>query len=183
MLPVKTDFFITGWYRIFKTADVKNCISVTLSDYSCLDEDVCHALRADTIRFVSIENAFEVTPEALKSWNYKARLTKQTRIILTEEQAAAVIDHLRSKPDITATLVAETQRLWPHGAEMEEKKNRSTSDRRNCLKCFYGERGSVPFFYLPRIGHLENVGGDSENEMVDPPDLLDQVDMDRGGLQ
>ncbi|MBN1577633.1 MAG: hypothetical protein JW913_13825 [Chitinispirillaceae bacterium] len=118
----KDRFFITGWYRIHKTADVKKLHIRYSSDYSCLDEDVCYALRADTIHFVSIENAFEVTPEVLKSWGYKARLTKQTRIILAEEQAAAIIDHLRSKPDITETLIAETERLWPHtAAPMEEE--------------------------------------------------------------
>ncbi|MBN1306698.1 MAG: hypothetical protein JXA18_02185 [Chitinispirillaceae bacterium] len=113
-LAYKDRFFITGMYRINKTADVKKLHIRYSSDYSCLDEDACYALRADTVRFVSIENGFEVTPEVLKSWGYKARLTKQTRIILTEEQAAAIIDHLRSKPDITATLIAETERLWPH---------------------------------------------------------------------
>ena len=75
------------------------------------------------MHFVSIENAFEVTADVLKSWDYKARLTKQTRIILNEEQTGAVIDHLRSKPDITALLVKETERLWPHvpGAEEDEE--------------------------------------------------------------
>jgi hypothetical protein len=117
----KDRFFITGWYRIFKTADVKKLHIRYLSDYSCLDEDVCYALRADAVHFVAIDKAFEVTPEVLKSWDYKARLTKQTRIILGEEQTAAIIEHLRSKPDITPALVAETERLWPHPAAMEEE--------------------------------------------------------------
>jgi hypothetical protein len=72
------------------------------------------------LHFVAIEDAFEVTPDILKSWNYKARLTKQTRIILDEEQTAVVIDHLKSKPDITAELITETERLWPHPVEEDD---------------------------------------------------------------
>ena len=89
------------------------------SDYSCLDEDACYALRADQMHFVSIEDAFEVTPEILKEWGYKARLTKQTRVILDVEQTARVIDHLKSKENITEDLIAETERLWPHTSEEE----------------------------------------------------------------
>lgn len=113
----KDRYFITGWNRINKTADVKRLHIRFTSEYSCLDESGCHALRAETQHFVAIEDAFEVTPEVLKSWDYKARITKQTRIILSEEQALKVIEYLQSKPDITAALVRETERLWPHGPE------------------------------------------------------------------
>ena len=115
----KDRYFITGWYRIFKTADVKKHHIRYTSEYSCLDEDACYALRADTVHFVSIANAFEVTPDVLRSWNYNARLTKQTRIILDPEQTAAVLEHLQSKPDITDDYIAETKRLWPHIDEEE----------------------------------------------------------------
>lgn len=114
----KDRFFITGWYRINKTADVKKLHIRHLSDYSCLDEAACQALRAETVHFVSIEDAFEVTPEILKTWGYKARLTRQSRIVLDEEQTEAIIAHLQSKPDITETLVMETERLWPRSSEV-----------------------------------------------------------------
>lgn len=110
----KDRYFITGWYRINKTADVKKLHIRYTSEYSCLDEDACLALRASECHFVSIQDAFEVTPEVLKSWDYTARLTKQTRIILNEEQTQNVVDYLKSKPDITEDLIAETKRLWPH---------------------------------------------------------------------
>ncbi len=119
----KDRFFITGWYRIFKTADVKKLHIRYTSEYSCLDEDACLALRADTVHFVSIADAFEVTPEILKSWNYNARLTKQTRIVLDVEQTAAVLEHLQSKPDITSDYIAETRRLWPHTEEEEDEED------------------------------------------------------------
>jgi len=60
-----------------------------------------------------------VTDEVMKAWNYKARLTKQTRIMLDEQNAGAIVEHLKSKPDITAQYVAETKRLQPHGEEEE----------------------------------------------------------------
>ena len=126
-IDYKDRFFITGWYHIYKTADVKKLHIRYSSDYSCLDEEICYALRADDTRFVSIENAFEVTADVLKSWDYKARLTKQTRIILDEERTRTVIDHLQSKPDITALLVKETERLWPHVPEAEEEEEEEES--------------------------------------------------------
>jgi hypothetical protein len=125
---VKADFkdktVITGFYRIKKTADVKKLHIRFGSDYSCIDEENCIALRADEVRFVAIEDAFAITDEVMKSWEYKARITKQTRIMLTEEHTMPIIDFLRSKPDITAQYVAETKRLQPHDerendAEME----------------------------------------------------------------
>ncbi len=117
----KDRYFITGWYRIFKTADVKKLHIRYTSDYSCLDEEFCMALRSDAHRFVSIEDAFEVTPEVLKSWDCPTRLTKQTRIVLDEERTAAVLDHLMSKADITGELIAETERLWPHTDHEEDE--------------------------------------------------------------
>jgi len=117
----KDKFYITGFYHVNKAADVKRLHVRYLSDYSCLDEGVCYALRADKQHFVSMDDAFEVTPAVLKEWGCTARLTRQTRISLDEEQTAKVVKYLSSKKDITAELVAETERLWPHAAaEVEE---------------------------------------------------------------
>ena len=117
----KTDckgrIIITGYFRIFKTAEVKKLHIRYGSDYSCIDEPNCFALRADETRFVAVEDAFAVTGEVMTAWNYKARLTRQTRIILNEQNTAAIMDHLKSKPDITAQYVAETKRLQPHGED------------------------------------------------------------------
>ena len=114
----KADFkdksVITGFYRINKTADVKKLHIRFGSEYSCIDEENCIALRADEVRFVAIEDAFAITDEVMKSWEYKARITKQTRIILTEEKTMPIVDFLRSKPDITVQYIAETKRLQPH---------------------------------------------------------------------
>ena len=114
----KDKYFITGYYRVTKVADVKRVHIRNLTEYSCLDEDVCYALRADRLRFVSIDDAFELTDKIMKAWDYKARITKQTRIVLSEEQTSKVIDFLESKEDALAEYVTETQRLQPN--ELEE---------------------------------------------------------------
>lgn len=111
----KDKFFITGFYRINKTAEVKRLHVRNLADYSCLDEGACYALKAEKLYFVAIEDAFEVTPEVLKEWGCTSRLTRQSRIVLNEEQTARIIEHITSKSDITEALIHETERLWPHG--------------------------------------------------------------------
>jgi hypothetical protein len=121
----KADFrdklVVTGFYKISKTADVKKLHIRYGSDYSCIDEQNCYALRADEKRFVTVEDAFLLTDEVLKSWNYSARITKQTRILLDEQHTAPVIDFLRSKPDATANYIAETKRLEPDSGEETEE--------------------------------------------------------------
>ena len=117
----KDKVLITGFYKITKVADVKRHHIRYLSDYSCLDEDVCNALRAEEARFVSLEDAFVVNEQVLKSWEYKARITRQTRIVLNEEHTMQVVEHLLSKEDRTEDYVAETQRLWPHASEEESE--------------------------------------------------------------
>jgi hypothetical protein len=117
----KDKYFITGYYRVNKVADVKRNHIRNLTDYSCLDEDVCYAMRADQVRFVSVEDAFELTDKVLKSWDYKARITKQTRILLSEEQTAKVIEVLDSKENALEDYIAETERLQPHEDEESEE--------------------------------------------------------------
>lgn len=108
--------FITGYYRVTKTADVKKQHIRYLSDYSCLDEDVCNALRADEVRFVSIQDAFELTDKVVKQWDGKGKITRQTRFLLNEQQTKDLIDYLQSKNDATKDYEAETVRLQPHGS-------------------------------------------------------------------
>ncbi|KMQ52466.1 hypothetical protein CHISP_0733 [Chitinispirillum alkaliphilum] len=116
----KDKFYITGYIRVNKTADVKKQHIRYCSDFSCLDEQGCYALRGDEQRFVSIEDAFEVTPEVLKSWDFKARLTRQARIMLDEEKTRDVIDYLKEKEDKTELYIEETARLQPRNSEESE---------------------------------------------------------------
>jgi hypothetical protein len=110
-------YFITGYYLVAKTADVKKLHIRYGTDYSCIDEQSCPALRASERRFVAIEDAFAVTDAVMKSWNFNGRVTRQTRVVLDEQKTAEVIDYLKSKPDATALYTAETTRLQPHIAE------------------------------------------------------------------
>ncbi|MDO5576423.1 MAG: hypothetical protein Q4F84_05035 [Fibrobacter sp.] len=116
----KDKFLITGYFKIAKVANVKRVHIRYCSDYSCLDESVCNALRADEKRFVSVDDAFVITEDVLKSWNYKTRVTRQTRVLLDEEKTMEVVEFLKSKNDITSEYVAETERLKPHDSEEEE---------------------------------------------------------------
>jgi hypothetical protein len=113
----KGRLFITGYFRISKTAEVKKLHIRYGSEYSCIDEEACYALRADESRFVAVDHAFALTEEVMKTWNYKARITKQTRIILDGQNTGTIVEYLKSKQDVTSQYVAETKRLQPHGEE------------------------------------------------------------------
>jgi hypothetical protein len=117
----KDKLLITGYFRISRIADVKRLHIRYCSDYSCLDEDICNALRADEKRFVSAEDSFDITDEVLKSWNYKARVTRQTRVVLDEEKTMQIVEHLKSKNDITDEYISETERLQPHDSDEEDE--------------------------------------------------------------
>ncbi|MDR3013560.1 MAG: hypothetical protein LBU70_10220 [Chitinispirillales bacterium] len=110
----KGKYFVTGFYRVAKIADVKKYHIRTCEDYSCLDEKVCYALRADEVHFVSIKDAFPVSPQLLKDWGFNGRLTRQSRLLLTEEQTAVVLDFLRKKKNIRDKYIEETLRLQPN---------------------------------------------------------------------
>lgn len=111
---------ITGMYRVSKVADVHKYHLRYLSDAACMEADTCDALLAETAHFVSLEDAMEVTSEKLKSWGYKARVTKQTRVVLDEEQAKELASYLESKANIVDQYIEETKRLQPHDDDDEE---------------------------------------------------------------
>jgi hypothetical protein len=116
----KDKFYVTGYYRVNKVSDVKRVHIRNLSEYSCLDEDYCMAMRADQVRFVSIDDAFELTEKILKSWDYKTRITRQTRILLNEEQTSLILKYLDSKENALEDYIAETERLWPNSENEDE---------------------------------------------------------------
>jgi hypothetical protein len=84
-----------------------------LTDSSCFDLEDCIAFRADEVHFVSIEDAFALTKEVLKSWEFDSKITKQTRILLNPEQVEAIISALRAKPNQRESYSVETRRLMP----------------------------------------------------------------------
>jgi hypothetical protein len=112
---------VTGFYQIGWTADVKRLHIRHCADYNCLDQENCPALRAKEYHFVSLEDAFVLSQEVLDEWEYKSKITRQTRIHLTEEQTEQLLGYLRSKPNAVDTYVAETKRLQPHGADDEDE--------------------------------------------------------------
>jgi len=117
----KDKYYITGYYHVNKVADVKRVHIRNLSEYSCLDEDVCYAMRADQLRFVSIDDAFELSEKVLKTWDCKSRITRQTRILLNEEQTVQVLKYLDSKENALESYIAETERLQPNSETDEDE--------------------------------------------------------------
>jgi hypothetical protein len=116
----KEKYMVTGYYRVNRISDVKRRHIRFCSEYSCLDEKVCYALRADEVRLVSAQDAYPVTPQMFKEWGFSGRLTRQSRIILTEEQTAPIVGFLREKTDILSKYIEETARLQPHAEEKAE---------------------------------------------------------------
>jgi len=117
----KGQYLVTGFYRVAKIADVKKHHIRTCADYSCLDENVCYALRADEVRFVSAEDALRATPQMLKDWGATSRITRQSRLLLNEEQTSTVLEYLRGKADILEQYAEETSRLQPNEDEESEE--------------------------------------------------------------
>jgi uncharacterized protein (DUF1778 family) len=115
-------YIMTGYYRIVKTADVVKIHARYLAEPPCMGYDMCIALRADEVHFVSLADAFVLTNEALEKWGHKSVITRQTRILLSDEQARELLEYLRSKPNALATYIEETKRLQPAGEEEEEEK-------------------------------------------------------------
>jgi hypothetical protein len=115
----KDKMLVTGYFRISKTTDVQKLHRRYLDEYSCMDADTCTALRADEVHFVSLGDAFEVSPDQLKTWGFNAKVSKQLRIILTAESTAQLLELLKSKPNQREIYGAETKRLSPYDEEEE----------------------------------------------------------------
>ena len=116
----KDKLLVTGYYRITKTADVQKLHLRYLDDCSCMDAASCIALRADEVHFVGLSDAFVVTDEQLKAWGYNAKVSKQLRIILSPENTAPLLAHLKDKQNQLDTYVTETKRLSPEDDEEEQ---------------------------------------------------------------
>lgn len=111
----KGKFLLCGYMRIDKIRDVKKLhlrkwalrsgeADDLLSRY--FEMENCWALYSDDMRFVSPEDAIEVTPEQAKKWGAKSKLNKQARLTLTPEQTLDVLTQLRAKPDQTEEYIA-----------------------------------------------------------------------------
>jgi hypothetical protein len=111
----KGKFLVTGYMRIDKILDVKKLhlrrwalkngeADELLARY--FEMDNCWALYSDDMRFVSPEDAIELTPEKAKKWGAKGKLNKQARLNLTVDQTKEVVEYFKSKPDQTEEYIA-----------------------------------------------------------------------------
>jgi len=111
----KGKFLVTGYMRIDKILDVKKLhlrkwalkngqADELLARY--FEMDNCWALYSNDMRFVSPEDAIEVTPEKAKKWGAKSKLNKQARLNLTPDQTHEVVEYFKSKVDQTEEYIA-----------------------------------------------------------------------------
>jgi hypothetical protein len=145
---------ITGYFRIFKTADVQKLHLRYLNDAACLDADSCIALRADEAHFVALNDAYIVDDEKLKAWGYNAKITKQLRIVLDTEKTNQLLEYLKSKPNQIDIYIAETKRLGPN-VEDEEKEEPSDNDAPGTASMEQHDEGVKPDDNVPGIASTE----------------------------
>lgn len=117
------DLMITGFYHIKQTADTQKLHIRYLNEYSCINDGSCTALRADVIHFVSVVDAFKVTPEILQTWDCKTRITRQSKVLLNEQNTAELLAYLKSKQNIVDQYISETKRLQPEYDSDEEEED------------------------------------------------------------
>ncbi len=121
-------FLIIGYMRIDKVLDVKKlhlrrwALRVGQADdllARYFEMDACWALYSDDMKFYSLEDAIEVTPEMAKKWGAKGKLNKQTRLTLTPDQTHEVIQNFAGKQDQTEEYIA-TMREFQEFLKEEE---------------------------------------------------------------
>ncbi len=112
--------FIVGYYKILQTADVRKIHMRNYEDELCPEIDFCHALRAGEMKFVAIQDGFELTPDRLKGWGYKGKLNRQLRLAFSEEKVNQILEHFAQKEDASARYVAEIEILLGKVREQEE---------------------------------------------------------------
>lgn len=114
---------VTGYYHIAKSADARRFHIRYTKEYECLEVGTCLAFLADTVHFVSLDDAFVIDEAVLKEWNYNAKINRQTRIILDGTHSTTLVEYLKSKPNALQSYLDETRRLLPHGMEDDEEES------------------------------------------------------------
>ncbi len=114
------DLMVTGFYHVSHIADSQKLHIRYLNEYSCISDKQCTAMRADEIHFVSVEDAYMVSPEKLEEWGASTRVTRQTKIALEEEQVQELLEYLRSKENKISEYKEITEDLMPDEDEEED---------------------------------------------------------------
>jgi hypothetical protein len=113
---LKDKILVVGYYKIGSVADVRNLHLRHLEDNSCFAEKFCYALKANIaengeneIIFVSEEDAFVLTPAALKSLAIDKKITKAAKIELDEANTKKILKKFEGKENKIAEYVTKTQ--------------------------------------------------------------------------
>lgn len=119
-LEFADDLMVTGFYHIKKSSDVQKLHIRYLNEYSCVNEEGCPALLADEVHFVSVEDAYMLTDDALEAMGNTTRITRQTKLYLEDEKVEELVSYLRSKENVVNVYSEETMRLMPDVGNMDE---------------------------------------------------------------
>lgn len=115
------DLMITGYYKVKQTTDVQKLHIKHLDNYSCINDKSCVALRADVVRFVSVTDAFKITPKHLEKWGASSRITRQSKIELTADQVKEIVSFLDAKENVLDQYIEITADLTPSIDEEDEE--------------------------------------------------------------
>lgn len=102
---------MTGYYRIDRTADVQKLHLRHLDEYSCFDARNCHALRADEAVFLKTEDSYNLTTTSLKSFGHDKKVTKMTKIEITDEMVKKILKKFTGKENAIEEYCDLTQEL------------------------------------------------------------------------
>lgn len=103
--------FVVGYYRVTQIADVRSLHIRNFENEACPEVEHCFSLRSQNIKFVSIEDSFELSTGKLKEWGYKGKLTRQLRLALDEPKLNEILAHFEDKKDVTGLYISEIEKL------------------------------------------------------------------------
>ncbi|ERP31152.1 hypothetical protein [Chitinivibrio alkaliphilus] len=102
---------ITGYYKIGQNYEVQNLHLRCLEKYTCFNGKQCQALLAKEAVFLSPEEAYQLTAASLKSLGYEKKVTRMTKIELSQEQVKKVLKKFEGKHNCITEYSDTTQEL------------------------------------------------------------------------
>lgn len=113
-------YLLTGYYRVDATSDVQKLHLRHLEDTTCINGKTCQALRAGEAVFLTAEDSYKLTKAALKSIGYEKKVTRMTKIELTEEMVKKLLKKFEGKENALAKYIDEHAALRPVIEDDEE---------------------------------------------------------------
>ena len=106
-------YLLTGYYKINATADVQKLHLRELENTTCINSRQCQALKADEAVFLRTEDAPKVTKATLKSLGYEKKITRMTKIELSDEQVQKLLKKFAGKENAIEEYIEQHNELKP----------------------------------------------------------------------